>query len=86
MTTKTFTAEQIKEVIGNTPPSLPYVSEDVQKLRWAATEYLRARDLLEWYGDKNNHTIRYGSDPATAIKMDKGQRARDWLGVSNNGT
>lgn len=46
------------------------------RLSAAQAEIDRLRGVLEWYGEEENHTVRYASEPETRMRQDRGQRAR----------
>jgi hypothetical protein len=60
----------------------------VDALEWAASEYLRARGVIEWYANEDRWRDFQNDESAAAFdrnfgtefSADLGQRARDWLG------
>jgi hypothetical protein len=80
-----FTEEEVREAI-----RCPAHDKDVEALQWAASEYLKAREVLAWYGDKMKYQEKpdptcdcgFCYEPSDTVK-DQGQRARDFLGVKS---
>lgn len=55
------------------------------RLSAAQAEIERLRGVLEWYGEEENHTVRYASEPETRMRQDRGQRARAALAAKREG-
>lgn len=82
-----YTDEQITEALENAKRTC---RENVV-LEWAATEYLKAKKVLEFYADESTYDPNEVLDRkcmggyrpdiylVPQIKNDKGQRARDFL-------
>lgn len=88
-----YSDEEVKEVIKGLGEFLDWaktqhlVSENSAwkegtKLIWAASQYLKAKPVIEWYGDKENYkrTWDENNDPQWINVIDDyGQRARKFL-------
>jgi hypothetical protein len=57
----------------------------VTRISWAASQYLEAKKVLEWYANEENHGLpakltRTGMESlSTPVQDDQGQRAREFL-------
>lgn len=67
--TKTYTDDEVREAADDFSKGLDLPREGRDCLTWAAGEYLRAREVLEWYAKAGNENL----------DNDEGQRARDFL-------
>jgi len=86
-----YSDEEVKEAINGLGEFLDWaraqhlVSEnsawkESAKLIWAAEQYLKAKQVIEWYGDRMNYEmplLTLSAEPL--INEDEGQRAREFL-------
>lgn len=81
-----YSDEEVKEAIkGNEYPPA-WNDRQMEVLQWAASQYLKAKMVVEWYGDKENYkrTWDENNDPKWInVIEDYGQRAREFLEESN---
>lgn len=83
-----YSDEEVKEAIAYTKGSetLPVIAE----LVWAASQYLKAKQVIEWYAEPGTYKPHNGiHDPKTGVTMDvylpadiqfdAGRRAREFL-------
>jgi hypothetical protein len=72
-----FTAEEVRRATGADDKN----DYEPDILIWAASEYLKAREVIAWYAAPENHNYQIGITTGfTNYEEDAGQRARDFLG------
>lgn len=81
----TYTDEEIQQALEFFEHKNAMNGSVVNPLIWASSEYLKAKEVLEWYEDENNYSCEYGEDSEgywhenSPANIDEGQRAREFL-------